>query len=105
MTLIRSFIFVIFFYASMAVVGLVLWPLVVFDERHVWTALRSWGRATLWGLRWIIGARVSFEGLENVPEGGALIAMKHQSTLDTVVPALFIPAQSMCSKKNSATCR
>ncbi|MEQ1491753.1 MAG: lysophospholipid acyltransferase family protein [Terricaulis sp.] len=91
MNWIRSFIFVIWLYGSMAVVGLVLWPFVVFDERHVWTALRSWARAVVWGLRWIVGATVSFEGLENVPEGGALIAMKHQSTLDTMAPALFLP--------------
>ncbi|MEZ5970828.1 MAG: lysophospholipid acyltransferase family protein [Hyphomonadaceae bacterium] len=91
MNWIRSFIFVIWLYGSMAAIGLALWPLVVIDERHVWTALRSWARATLWGLRWIIGATVSFEGLENVPQGGALIAMKHQSTLDTMAPALFLP--------------
>lgn len=91
MNWIRSFIFVIWLYGSMAVVGLTHWPFVLMDDRHVWTALRNWGRATLWGLRWIIGARVSFEGLENVPQEGALIAMKHQSTLDTIVPALFIP--------------
>ncbi len=99
MTLIRSIIFVIWLYGSMAVIGLALWPFVVFDERYVWTALRSWGRATIWGLRWIIGARVSFEGLENVPTGGALIAMKHQSTLDTVAPSLFLPRPVYVFKK------
>ena len=41
MNWIRSFIFVIWLYGSMAMIGLVLWPLVVFNERHVWTALRS----------------------------------------------------------------
>lgn len=91
MRLIRSVLFVIWLYGSMAVVGLSHWPFVLLDERHVWTALRNWGRCILWGLRWIIGARVSFEGLENVPQGGALIAMKHQSMLDTVAPALFLP--------------
>lgn len=91
MNWIRSFIFVIWLYGSMAVVGLTHWPFVLMDDRHVWTALRNWGRATLWGLRWIVGARVSFEGLEHVPQEGSLIAMKHQSTLDTIVPALFIP--------------
>ena len=99
MNWIRSFIFVIWLYGLMAVVGLALWPLVVLDERHVWTALRSWARATLWGLRWIVGAKVSFEGLENVPEGGALIAMKHQSTLDTMAPALFLPRPVYVYKK------
>jgi 1-acyl-sn-glycerol-3-phosphate acyltransferase len=91
MILLRSILFVIWLYGSMAVIGVGLWPFVLADDRHVWTALRSWGRATLWGLRWIIGARVSFEGLEHVPQGGALIAAKHQSMLDTIVPALFLP--------------
>ncbi|HYD89413.1 MAG TPA: lysophospholipid acyltransferase family protein [Vitreimonas sp.] len=90
MKLLRSFIFAVWLYASMAFVGLVLWPFVLMDDRHVYTALRWWSHATLWGLRWIIGARVSFEGLENVPEGGALVAMKHQSMLDTIVPSLFL---------------
>lgn len=91
MKLFRSVLFVIWLYGAMAVIGVVLWIPVMLDDRHVWTALRTWARATLWGLRWIIGARVSFEGLEHVPEGGALIAMKHQSMLDTIVPALFLP--------------
>lgn len=99
MTFLRSVIFVIWLYASMAVVGIGLWPFVLADERHVWTALRSWGRATLWGLRWIVGARVSFEGLEHVPQGGALIAMKHQSMLDTIVPSLFLPRPVYVYKK------
>jgi 1-acyl-sn-glycerol-3-phosphate acyltransferase len=89
MNLIRSILFVIWLYATLLVIGIGLWPWVLANERHVWTALRTWGRTTVWGLRWIVGARVSFEGLEHVPQGGALIAMKHQSMLDTVAPALI----------------
>lgn len=99
MRLIRSFIFVIWLYGSMAVIGLSLWPFVLMDDRYVWVALRSWGRATLWGLRWIVGATVSFEGLENVPQGGALIAMKHQSALDTIVPSLVFPRATYVYKQ------
>jgi 1-acyl-sn-glycerol-3-phosphate acyltransferase len=91
MKLVRSIMFVIWLYATMAVVGVGLWIPVLLDDRHVWTALRTWARCILWGLRWIVGARVHFEGLENIPQGGALIAMKHQSMLDTVAPALFLP--------------
>jgi 1-acyl-sn-glycerol-3-phosphate acyltransferase len=91
MILLRSILFAVWLYGSMAVIGIGLWPFVLADDRHVWTALRSWGRATIWGLRWIVGARVRFEGLEHVPQGGALIAAKHQSMLDTIVPALFLP--------------
>lgn len=92
MNLIRSIIFVIWLYGSMAVVGVGLWPFVLMDDRYVWVALRSWGRCIVWGLRWIIGAKVVVEGRENLPPAGpALVACKHQSMLDTVFPALFLP--------------
>lgn len=90
MKLIRSILFVIWFYATMAAIGIVMWPFVLADDANVWKALRIWTRTTLWGLRWIVGARVAFEGLENIPKGGALIAMKHQATLDTIAPSLVL---------------
>jgi 1-acyl-sn-glycerol-3-phosphate acyltransferase len=90
MKMIRSVIFVIWLYGSMAVVGISHWPFVLMDDRYVFVALRNWGRAILFGLRWIVGARVTFEGLEHAPKGGALVACKHQSMLDTVIPALFL---------------
>jgi len=102
MRLLRSFIFAVWLYASMAFTGLVLWPFVIANDKHVYTALRWWSHATLWGLRWIIGAKVSFEGLENVPTGGALIAMKHQSMLDTIVPSLFLEKPTFIYKAELA---
>jgi 1-acyl-sn-glycerol-3-phosphate acyltransferase len=91
MKLFRSILFVIWLYGTMIVLGLGMWPLVLADERHVWTVLRAWARALIWGLRWIVGARVTFEGLEHAPKGAALVAVKHQSMLDTIAPALFLP--------------
>jgi 1-acyl-sn-glycerol-3-phosphate acyltransferase len=91
MRLLRSIVFATWLYGSMVVIGLGLWPFVLADDRHVWTALRAWARATRWGLRWIVGVRVSIEGLEYAPKGAALVAMKHQSMLDTIAPALFLP--------------
>jgi 1-acyl-sn-glycerol-3-phosphate acyltransferase len=99
MKLARSIVFVIWLYGAMAVIGVVLWPFVLADDRHVWTALRTWARATLWGLRWIVGARVVIEGREHAPEGGALIAMKHQSMLDTIAPALFLSKPAFVFKR------
>jgi 1-acyl-sn-glycerol-3-phosphate acyltransferase len=99
MRLVRSIIFVIWLYAAMAVVGIAFWIPVMLDDNYVYAAQRTWARATLWGLRWIIGARVRFEGLEHVPKGGALIAMKHQSMLDTIAPTLFIPKSTYVFKK------
>jgi 1-acyl-sn-glycerol-3-phosphate acyltransferase len=61
--------------------------------------MRGWGRSTLWGLKWIIGVTVAFEGLEHLPKGAALIASKHQTTLDTVLPAQFLSAPVFVVKK------
>jgi len=99
MRLVRSIIFVIWLYATMAAIGVGMWIPVMLDDRHVWTALRAWTRTTLWGLRWIVGARVRFEGLEHAPKGGALIAMKHQSMLDTMAPSLFLEKPVFVFKK------
>jgi 1-acyl-sn-glycerol-3-phosphate acyltransferase len=102
MKLIRSILFTIWLYGSMAVIGLAMLPWVAANERYVWPALRAWTRAILWGLRWIVGARVKFEGLENIPQGGALIACKHEAMLDTVVPSLFLKEPVFIYKRELA---
>lgn len=99
MKLLRSWVFAIWLYASMAVIGVTWWIPVMLDDRYVYAALRAWARCILWGLRWIIGARLRFEGLEHLPQGGALIAMKHQSMLDTVAPALILEKPTFVFKK------
>ncbi|MEZ5995388.1 MAG: lysophospholipid acyltransferase family protein [Hyphomonadaceae bacterium] len=91
MILIRSILFVIWFYGTMLFWGLVYMPAVLRGrDRYIWHAMRNWGKSTIWGLRWIVGAHISFEGLEHLPKGPALIASKHQATLDTVLPAQFL---------------
>jgi 1-acyl-sn-glycerol-3-phosphate acyltransferase len=102
MKLIRSILFTIWLYGSMAVIGLAMLPWVAANERYVWPALRAWTRTILWGLHWIVGARVKFEGLENIPQGGALIACKHEAMLDTVVPSLFLKEPVFIYKRELA---
>ena len=102
MKLIRSLIFVVWLYGSMAVIGLAMLPWVAANERYVWVALRAWARTIVWGLRAIVGARVKFEGLENLPQGGALIACKHQAMLDTVAPSLFLKEPVFIYKRELA---
>jgi 1-acyl-sn-glycerol-3-phosphate acyltransferase len=102
MKLIRSIIFVVWLYGSMAVIGLIMLPWVAADERYVWMALRLWTRAILWGLRWIVGARVNIEGQEHLPQGGALIACKHEAMLDTVLPSLIFPKPVFVYKRELA---
>lgn len=96
---VRSILFVIWIYTALAIVGLVFAPWAAFSKRAVPAALRAWCAATLFGLRWIIGARVEIEGLEHAPKGPALIAAKHQSMLDTMLPALFLDMPAFVYKE------
>lgn len=91
MRAITSVLFVIWFYGWMLIFGLAYAPLTLFvNDKYIWHAMRAWSRMTVFGLRWICGVKISFEGLEHVPEGPALFAAKHQATLDTVLPVLFV---------------
>jgi 1-acyl-sn-glycerol-3-phosphate acyltransferase len=100
MILLRSIIFVIWFYGTMLFWGLAFMPAVLLGhEKYIWHSMRGWGKSTIWGLRWIVGAKVVFEGLEHIPKGPALIASKHQATLDTVLPVLHVSEPVFVVKK------
>jgi 1-acyl-sn-glycerol-3-phosphate acyltransferase len=91
MILLRSLVFLVWFYGTMLFWGLAFMPLVLTNDRYIWVAMKGWGQSTLFGLRWICDIRVSIEGLEHLPpKGAALFASKHQATLDTVLPAQFL---------------
>jgi len=100
MILFRSILFVIWFYGAMLFWGLAFMPAVLLGhDRFIWHAMRGWGKSTIWGLRWICNVRITFEGLEHLPQGAALIASKHQTTLDTVLPAQFLREPVFVVKK------
>ena len=87
----RSLIFFVWFYLALAFWGLLFMPAVLMGrDRYIWWSMRGWGKATLWGLRWICGVRVNIEGCEHLPTGPALFASKHQAALDTLLPAQFL---------------
>lgn len=99
MTLIRSLLYVVWLYFAMTFAGLVYLPVMLTTKRHELGAGRLWTRMALWGLRWIVGARVVFTGQEHAPKGAAIIAAKHQSMLDTLVPFLMFDAPAFVMKQ------
>ena len=58
-----------------------------------------WARGTVRLLRRILNVRVAVRGLEHVPEGGALIAAKHQSVAETVLLFAVLPRLNPVLKK------
>ncbi|MCD7061293.1 lysophospholipid acyltransferase family protein [Pelagibacterium xiamenense] len=59
-----------------------------------WAIGQYWVHANLFFLRWIVGIRTEVTGGENIPEGGCIIAAKHQSDWDiyALVPQTSQPA-------------
>lgn len=99
MTLLRSLVFVVWLYGSMVAVGLFFAPGLLFGRASGMAACRSWARAILFGLRWIVGARVRFVGLEKIPEGPLLVACKHQAMIDTLMPFLVLKDPAIVLKR------
>lgn len=99
MTTLRSLLFVVWLYLSMAVFAIGLSPTLLLPYRVAMTVIRFWARFVLFGLRWIAGVKVEFRGLEHRPTGAALMAGKHQSMLDVIAPFAILPDNCFIMKK------
>lgn len=95
----RTFLFVVWFYLSMAVVAIALSPALLMGHRQAMGVVRVWARTALWGYRWIAGVRVQTLGARNVPTGAALVASKHQGLLDFVALIAMLPDPCFVLKK------
>ena len=83
MTALRSLAFNVAFYVNLIVLMIVGLPLVLIGRHGVFFMARLWSRNSLWLLEKICGLRVEFRGVENIPQGGYILAAKHQSFLET----------------------
>lgn len=99
MNIIRSVLFTLWMYLSMLLCAVVLSPALFLSHDVVMRVIRLWARMVLFGLRWIAGIKVEVRGLEYRPTGGTLVAAKHQSMLDVVVPFTFMDDPCFVLKK------
>ncbi len=51
----------------------------------------GWAWLALWGSRLICGIRWRLQGLENLPQGPAIVLVKHQSAWETLALPLLLP--------------
>ncbi len=94
MTILRSILFNVAFYTNLIVQMLVQLPFYFFlSHQSAQKIPRNWARSNHWLMRVIVGTTYEIEGLENLPEGGFILAPKHQSTWDTyaLIPYLADP--------------
>jgi 1-acyl-sn-glycerol-3-phosphate acyltransferase len=83
MLIVRSLLFNVAFYANLILWLIILIPGFLVPRRVFIELVKVWGRTSLWLLRVIAGTKVEITGLEKIPPGGALVAAKHQSFLET----------------------
>jgi 1-acyl-sn-glycerol-3-phosphate acyltransferase len=96
----RSLIYNVTFYVSLLVLMILGLPALLFGRRGVFFMARTWGEWSVLCLRWICGLRIEFRGLENIPEGGYILAAKHESFLETFALLRHTPDFAIILKKS-----
>ncbi len=81
----RALAFNFAFFAWTAIVGAVGLPFLVAPRAAAMRFGRAWARSVLVLLRIIVGLDYQIRGLEHIPRGGCIIAMKHQSAWDALI--------------------
>ena len=80
----RTAVFYFAFIGQTAIVAIVLGTIALISGRTPvsWAMAKYWCRSNLVLLRVLAGVRTQMTGQENIPEGGCIIASKHQSDWD-----------------------
>jgi 1-acyl-sn-glycerol-3-phosphate acyltransferase len=94
MLVFRSLLFNVAFYVNLVFWLIILLPALLVPRRTFMSAAKLWARSSLWLLRVLAGTKIEVRGREKIPEGGFLIASKHQSLWETfaLLPLFDDPA-------------
>ncbi len=95
----RGIAFAAFLYSSGAIFGLIASPVLLFGENAPRSVAKLWTRMALSALKHIAGVTYRLEGLDLIPEGGAIIAVNHQSMWETIALYHLMPRPVIVFKK------
>lgn len=99
MILLRSLLFTCLFFFMTALLCLLGLPFLLAGWRQNNDLGALWARSILWLQRVICGASSLIEGRENLPPGPCVVAMKHQSTWDTLIAAQLFKRPAFVLKR------
>jgi len=99
MLVLRSTLFQILFYGITLVMMIVLSPVMLLPRRWGWWIVPMWSRTLLGLMRYVAGLKVEWRGLENIPKGGCIVAMKHQSAWETVTLIPYFSSPTFILKR------
>lgn len=75
-----------------------LWMLLLPPATMRW-AFNGWNASELWLMRVMVGQKLRVIGRENIPDGPALVAAKHQSAWETMALIPLLPCGTVIMKK------
>jgi 1-acyl-sn-glycerol-3-phosphate acyltransferase len=99
MTFLRSLLFNIVFIGGTTATILLGLPLLALPPRVMIRFVGAWAGCMIGALRVICGIRLEVTGMENLPQGGCIIAAKHQSSFDIMVWLMLVPRSVYVAKK------
>ena len=99
MILARSLAFNFAFFAWTVIAGTIGLPSLVAPRAVTMQFGRFWARIALALLRVIVGLDHEIRGLDRVPRDGCIIAMKHQSAWDTLIPLVLFRDHAAVMKR------
>jgi 1-acyl-sn-glycerol-3-phosphate acyltransferase len=82
---VRSLLFNLYFFLWTALILLSAWVLLPFPRTAQQWVVTMWGKGKRLGLKVFVGIGWQVRGRENIPDGPAIIASKHQSAWDTSI--------------------
>src|ERR1700758_4429606 len=89
----KALAFNVAFFAWTAIVGTIGLPFLIAPRGATMWFGQFWARSILFLLRAIVGLDHEIRGIDRIPRGGCIIAMKHQSAWDTLIlPAVLADA-------------
>jgi 1-acyl-sn-glycerol-3-phosphate acyltransferase len=99
MLAIRSLLFNTLFYLNLLVLMILGLPTMLFGRRAIFALARLWAAISVWLLEATCGLRLEYRGVENIPPGALLIAVKHQSFLETFALLKYAPDFAIILKR------
>jgi len=99
----RAALFNIAYFAWTAVIGTLGLPFLLAPRRAAMRFGRFWSQGVLLLLRAIVGLDYRLVGLENIPPGGAIVAMKHQSAWDAIALPVILDDPAPVVKRELLT--
>ena len=95
----RCLAFNVAFFAWTVLAGTIGLPFLITPRAVTMQFGRFWARVVLFLLRVIVGLDHEIRGLDRVPRDGCIIAMKHQSAWDTVIPLVLFRDHAAVMKR------